>query len=214
MTPADILTAARANPLSPIVPAREDWLDGYEGPLRYMGEHGPIAAWRIGGGNDHHHVVLVRGLSVDAVTCGAQRLRFDLRIPSVRDWIVRCCVLPASLRDHVAAAVAAGPGVHVRFALGSWEPVRSASLDNRGARWGIPRREECFGLYGPRGWELYLDGREPFASGPEEGMVGARTGRLAVDLAALRAGCVLEEADGWYIPLPGGAVGWLPKETA
>lgn len=32
--------------------------------------------------------------------------------------------------------------------------------------------------------------------------------------AVADARCVLEEADGWYIPLPGGAVGWLPKESA
>lgn len=200
MNPADILAAARAKPLSPVVPAREEWLKDWIGPSQP---------------DQHPEAMAIRdGAIVDDAWAGLPRgIWLDLRRHEVRDRLVRCCVLPAPLRDHVAAAVAAGLGVHVRFALGSWEPVRSASLDNRGVRWGIPRRTECFGLHGPRGWELYLDGREPAASGPEEGMVGARTGRLAVDLAALSRGCVLEEADGWYVPLPSGAVGWLPREA-
>lgn len=111
MTPADILAAARSNPLSAIVPTREEWLNGYEGSLRYMGEHGPIAAWRIGGGDDHHHVVFIRGLSVDAVTCGARRLHFDLRIPAVRDRLIRCGA-PKSIRNDVAMALA--------WTLGAW----------------------------------------------------------------------------------------------
>lgn len=214
MSAADILAAARANPLSPVVPAREEWLRGWIGP----------ALAPTGAGNGDYTEVAVVELDRGRAywyNIGAVRfdfgdvddVRLDLRRREVRHRLVDCGVLPASLRDHVAAAVAAGLGVHVRFALGSWEPVRSASLDNRGVRWGIPRRTECFGLHGPRGWELYLDGREPAASGPEEGMVGARTGRLAVDLAALSRGCVLEEADGWYVPLPSGAVGWLPREA-
>lgn len=209
MTPADILAAARSNPLSAIAPTREEWLNGYEGPLRYAGEHGPIAAWRIGGGDDHHHVVFIRGLSVDAVTCGPERLRFDLRRREVRDRLVRCGVLPAPLRDHVAATLAS-----TYVDSGEVRACKPWTEDDPGLWW---RHAAVRGVYatlhcGPTGWAgLALDhspGR--LAHGPETGAAG----RAACDLDALSRGCVLEEADGWYIPLPHGAVGWLPREAA
>ena len=201
MTPADILAAARSNPLSAIVPTREEWLNGYEGSLRYMGEHGPIAAWRIGGGDDHHHVVFIRGLSVDAVTCGAERLRFDLRRREVRHRLVDCGA-PEWCRESVAGMLG---WVVSRKASGlgrSWVHVPVDSLWTW--RRPEPGRAGTIVSIGDHGWSVFhLRGPE---TGPEA--------RSCADLAALHAGCVLEEADGWYIPLPDDGVGWLPRKAA
>lgn len=223
MTPADILAAARSAPLSPVVPARQGWLAEYEGPLRYAGEHGHIAAWRIGGDAELHHVVFLRGLSVDAVTCGTERLHLDLRIAAVRDHLVRCGAREWC-RESVAGMLAWVLRGNVEDVLQPWRRVAESDPDT-GETWIRRRvydpRNRGGGLWGgsltqpwrPYGWEdsttAAADAPWTWTRGPEIG----EAGRLAADLSVLRSGSVLEDSDGYYIPLPGGKVGWLPKEA-
>lgn len=155
MTPADILAAARLSPLSPVVPAREEWLEHWVGPVLVHRHHPDVPAgfWDdgayIGGWADSG---LVR-------TCDQERMRLNLRRPEVRDRLVRCGA-PAMCREDVARAMA-------------WV------------------------LTGVGAIMLFL----PVASDEEA-------------LSWLVGGTIVPCDDGWYIPLPGGAVGWLPKESA
>lgn len=154
MTPADILAAARLSPLSPVVPAREEWLEHWVGPVLVHRHHPDVPAgfWDdgayIGGWADSG---LVR-------TCDQERMRLDLHRPEVRDRLIRCGA-PEWCRDSVAGMLA----------------------------WVLEGQPT--GEY----WRP-LDDDEPVPAGP--------------------ARFVFPAADGWYIPLPGGSVGWLPKESA
>jgi len=136
---ADILTAARANPLSPIVPAREEWLKDWTGPVLWLDtfrtREGKWVASAYGPG----------GMANGAP---AERIRLDLRRPEVRDRLVRCGA-PPIVRDSVAAALT----------------------------WVLTGRDIMAGL----------------RDCPEE--------------------VLTPRHDGWYIPLPNGAVGWLPREA-
>ena len=164
MTPTDILAAARLSPLSPVVPAREEWLKDWIGPVVY--DDAPAAL--MGPDNDYPggQWCLSRpdGWEVmnDTTWClcaEAGHIRLDLRRPEVRDRLVRCGA-PAMCREDVARAMA-------------WV------------------------LTGVGAIMLFL----PVASDEEA-------------LSWLVGGTIVPCDDGWYIPLPGGAVGWLPKESA
>ena len=90
MTPTDILTAARALLLSPVVPAREEWLVDWCGPVQWCdGEVWCTDTFGLATGPGRLRLY------------GIARFRLDLRRPEVRDRLVRCGVLPAPLRDHV-----------------------------------------------------------------------------------------------------------------
>ena len=197
MTPADILAAARLSPLSPVVPAREEWLEHWVGPVLVHRHHPDVPAgfWDdgayIGGWADSG---LVR-------TRDQERMRLNLRRPEVRDRLVRCGA-PEWCRDSVAGMLAWVVGGKASGLGMSWvhAPVDTLWTWRRPE----PRRVAPIVSVGSHGWSVFSLG------GPETGPEG----RTCADLAALRAGCVLTEPNGWYIPLPDGAVGWLPKESA
>lgn len=46
-----------------------------------------------------------------------------------------------------------------------------------------------------------------------DALVRVEAERRADGLAALRAGCILEEPGGWYVPLLGGGAGWWVREV-
>lgn len=160
MTPTDILAAARLSPLSPVVPAREEWLKDWIGPaLAPTGAKngGSIEVAIVGtdGGRAYWYCI-----EADRFDFGdGEDLRLDLRRPEVRDRLVRCGA-PEWCQDNVAGMLA--------WALG---------------------------------------GR------PDDDVFRPLTDEEKVS-AVSDARCVLTDSDGWYIPLPGGAVGWLPKENA
>lgn len=201
MTPADILAAARLAPLSPVVPAREEWLEHWVGPVLVHRHHPDVPAgfWDdgayIGGWADSG---LVR-------TCDQERMRLDLRRREVRHRLVDCGA-PGWCMESVAGMLAWVMLGSALARLPNWTEVdHPASPWTRRDDWMAPTFTESTRV----GWTAVHNARF-LGRGPEAGL----DGRACADLAALRAGCVLEEADGWYIPLPGGAVGWLPRESA
>lgn len=156
MTPTDILAAARLSPLSPVVPAREEWLKDWIGPVCFAdGEQ--AALFKSEANGVLSYIVLIESGEVYGYT--TRSLRLDLRRPEVRDRLVRCGA-PDMCREDVARAVA-------------WV------------------------LTGVGAIMLFL----PVVSDHEA-------------LSWLVGGTIVPCDDGWYIPLPGGAVGWLPKESA
>lgn len=202
MTPTDILAAARANPLSPVVPAREAWLKDWIGPVlapagAENGDYIESAIVGTDGGRAYWYCI-----EADRFDFGdGEDLRLDLRRPEVRDRLVRCGA-PEWCQDNVAGMLGWVIGGKASGLGRSWVHVPVDTLWTW--RRPEPRRVGPIVSVGSHGWSVFsLRGPE---TGPE--------GRTCADLAALRAGCVLEETDGWYIPIPGGAVGWLPKETA
>ena len=197
MTPTDILAAARLSPLSPVVPAREEWIQGWRGPVLLAGQRATVF-WTS---SDGRRVGVITDELREEGTYLAGLLSLDLRRPEVRDRLVRCGA-PEWCRDSVAGMLAWVVGGKASGLGMSWvhAPVDTLWTWRRPE----PRRVAPIVSVGSHGWSVFSLG------GPETGPEG----RTCADLAALRAGCVLTEPDGWYIPLPGGAVGWLPKESA
>lgn len=203
MTPAEQLAAARGNVVGPYVPAREEWLKGSIVPIRWRGvRDGP---WRMGVwgplGSSSEAPVWGIVTSTDGHDVGYEKA-LDLTRPEVQDHLVRrgapewARKLPAAL--WVWAAVGYLPD-----ALCQW--YRSAQMMRKGLRdddyWLVHALTD--------GWKVYaLHGLE--ASGPETGAEGM----ACADVAALRAGCVLEEPDGWLVPTPDGGIGFWPLERA
>ena len=222
MTPADILAAARLSPLSPVVPAREEWLEHWVGPVLVHRHHPDVPAgfWDdgayIGGWADSG---LVR-------TCDQERMRLDLHRREVRDRMMRCGA-PEWCRDSVAGALAVATGTSPFKLFPKWHQrdPRREDFGRVGANDGRYLHVAAGGHMSGTLWDTdrtwipwwrwnlsRFDGHFITVSEGRESTPDAA--KAAADLAALHAGCVLEEADGWYIPLPGGAVGWLPKESA
>ena len=221
----DPLTLARATPLGPYVPATEAMLDGWVGPVLVdidgalvpgsliapdtRPEAERAGPWTVYPRDDdwpdlHDAYKLAR-------SCRTEDIRLDTRRPEVRWRLVDLGLLPHALRDHPGAAVAAGMGVRPGPILPEWEPGGDPMRPwtRTPDPWLCPAYAEA--LHG--GWRLVLGDARSLryiaASGPETGPAA----RLAADLAALRLGCVLEEPDGYLIPLPGGGVGFVPKES-
>ena len=132
MTATEILAAARANPVGPYVPAREEWLRWWTGPVEYLDKfHDPagrrvVSAYGAGG--------MANGAPVD-------RIRLALRRPECRDLLVRhgC---PAWARD-VPAAVWAAPGSWVnQWNTGNSEATRGSaiSVPKYSGDWSVPVR--------------------------------------------------------------------------
>ena len=206
---SDLLTLARATPLGPYVPATKAMLTGWCGPCEVRG----LSATVCYATEDRYRVdVHVRRSCLVRLS----DIRLDCRRPEVRWRLVDLGLLPVALRDHPGAAVAAGMGVKPWTALAPWRSDRSrvalTDVDTSAEMWIGDRAVEWFAemhAVNSRcyGWRIYLCGGQQ--SGPETG----EAGRRAADLAALRLGCVLEEPDGYLIPLPDGGVGFVSKES-
>lgn len=210
---SDPLETARATPLGPYVPATKVMLLGWCGPIEYLCRpldthpNDSLEGWEettiLGGWIRHPD----RGTNFRSED--PSRVRLDTRRHEVCDRLVRLDLLPHALRDHPGAAVAAGLGVGVSCALPPWCPVdHPAAPWERGATWQphIAYAEVFRG-----GWHILIGGQYAARGASDE--VPGLAGRLAADLAALRLGCVLEEVDGWYVPLPDGGVGFVKKES-
>ena len=223
---SDPLTLARATPLGPYVPATEAMLRGWCGPVLVdidgalipgsliapdmRPEAERAGPWTVYPRDDewpdlHDAYKLAR-------SCRTQDIRLDTRREEVRDRLCRLGLLPHALRDHPGAAVAAGMGlvvVHERVLLPYCE---DGDLGHH------CRHTHAFGRLNAYIRAMPAQGSSGFAWGV--GFLDAagsestvESAELAADLAALRLGCVLEEPDGYLIPLPGGGVGFVPKES-
>lgn len=207
MDPVSVLAAARGNVVGPYVPARVEWFTDWQGPAR-DGE------WNV-------NVVVLESFGPTCLVYGTDptgqdaewelrvsRIRIDLRRPEVRDHLVRCGA-PAWARDiPVALWVWATMG-SVLAAEIMPTLTNSAccvfSLGGRVAWWTCTTTDRDYFI------DPVSDGHLGWAACGESGQETGEEARLCIILAALRAGCVLEEADGWLVPLPGGGVGFWPK---
>lgn len=215
MTPADILAAARANPLSAIVPAQKEWLLGWTGPTT-------SACERCGSADIRHNCSYCGDSTYDhecndgCRRCGGVPMKaVDLRRPEVRDRLVRCGA-PDWCRESVAGMLAwTTGGTAPRFVLREWDDAWAPRVDRwsaapvNGACVSTMCPDACLELEDWSGWKM----RVP-AIAPRSGQEVGPDGRACADLAAMHEGCVLTEPDGWYIPLPDGKIGWLPRENA
>lgn len=199
MTPAETLAAARLSPVGPYATPRPEWLDGWCGPVEWLDTFSePVGRW----------VVSTYGAGGMANEAPIERIRLDLRRHECRDLLCRhgC---PAWARDVPAAVWAWVGGVEVRQI--AWAPTFTNarccafSLGDRPAWWtATPGDRDAF-------TDPVSDGHLGWAACGEHGPETGDEARVCIILAALRAGCVLEEADGWCVPLVGGGVGWWPK---
>lgn len=222
MPSLDILTAARENPVSPYVPARAEWLEGWCGPIiASVDLYGDIlhaVQLRTGEMLGLHEIHFRYGGVVMDADVPLSAIRLDLRRREVRHLLVdHGC--PAWARDVPAAVWAWASGVEIRELLDPWiPPPWSDGFVHLRSRHGAEPTVNAGAVVDDRcdpgdepGWCLQPRGgvfrRTALTSGPETGA----DGRACADLAALRAGCVLEEADGWYVPLVGGGVGWWAR---
>lgn len=204
MTPAETLAAARSNVVGPYVPATEALLAGWVGPINIAREAGdPPSAYLCGVWLSNAAEIIGErigyGVSDDFGNSDYTRIRLDLRRPEVRDLLVRRGA-PAWARDIPAALWVWAAVGYLPDALCQW--YRSAQMMRKGLRdddyWLVHALTD--------GWKVYaLHGLE--ASGPETGPEGM----ACADVAALRAGCVLEESDGWLVPTPDGGIGFWQK---
>lgn len=185
MTPTDILTAARALLLSPVVPAREEWLRGWIGPSQ-PDQYPEAMATRDGAIVDDAWAGLPRGIWL------------DLRRPEVRDRLVRCGA-PEWCRDSVAGMLAWVFGIVDAELWRPWREVYRHYVDP-----SVPIANDA--LVWAREDSVSRDGDIRASADDAHGCACS-------DLDSLGDGRILEEADGWYIPLPSGAVGWLPREA-
>lgn len=202
MTPAEQLAAARSNVVGPYVPATEALLVGWVGPINIAREAGdPPSAYLCGVWLSNAAEIIGErigyGVSDEYGNPDYARIFLDLRRPEVRDRLVRRGA-PAWARD-VAPAL--------------WVWVTSGKVPTM---LGRPHGSYRYAAVGEvlsayrlspatRGWEVFVGGA--FTEGPETGPEGM----ACADLAALAAGCILEEADGWLLPLPDGGIGFWPK---
>lgn len=231
-SPAEVLADARRNQVGPFLPAREEWLAGWAGPLladiEHYGMNVHAVQTRTGDFNGFHEVHFRHGGVCMDAEVALSCIRLDVRRPEVRDHLVRLGC-PAWARDVPAAVWAWGMGVRPAALLGQWDTdppthgfhCRKPLLNTRVPGGYLLRHEafdgnvvngECTGFSAlhPSWATCGLSGRAPL-----------HDCRPAADLAALRAGCILEEAGdprdptkppGWYVPLLGGGVGWWTKE--
>jgi len=223
-SPADILAAARLNPVGPYLPAREEWLTGWTGPLTVRASG--VSGTRPAGGL-HPAIACDGGVLydddpsgepgwqyVDRSDIGAEwgtvaEVLLDARRSEVRALLIRhgC---PEWARDVPAAVWAWGNGAGPWDAYGRWGSDRG--LHYRDPVCGHHRvwvYDTAAGIEGGYGWAF----GHP-AEGSTKGSETGPEGRALVDVTALRGMCVLEEPGGWYVPLPGGGVGWWAKEVS
>lgn len=215
MTPLDILAAARRNQVGPYVPAKEGWLKGWTGPVELLcqpedtcpfdslegWEDTVWSRWRVlhPDGNRWFHLG-ARDYTI--------RLRLDTRRPEVRHLLCDLGVAPEWARKSAVACWCAGMIGLVRTA-GPWVGLPIGSPEPKWCERRAPGSDRPTARADVNGWAVGNDSGEVVVYGPETGDLG----RACADLAALRAGCILEEADGWYVPLVDGGFGWWARET-
>lgn len=211
MTPIEVLIAARSNNLvGPHLTPKPEWLVRWTGPVEvYIG---PDTGWIP--------AALLDGSPVFVLHAGLPR-RLDCRRPEVRDLLVRhgC---PAWARDVPPAVWCWGMGVEIVDVLMpyhesenherdgvQWIRRRAFDPKNQGGGIWVGEYPDCLGGFG---WQNSCvpstDPRTIWTQGPETGALG----RACADIAALRDRCLLEEADGWYVP--GNEIGWWPREVS
>ena len=196
MTPIEQLAAARLNVVGPYLPAKEEWLKGWTGPVEWLDTfRDPNGRWTLSAYGDGG---MANGVS-------AERIRLDARRLEVRDLLVRLGC-PEWAREVPAAVWAWGMGVAPRQALPLPSVVNTRSLcDTYGGRtlwWcDTPESRDYFiAPVGPEhsGWACM-------------GRVGMETGDEALDcirVAGLAERMIVREPDGCYVPLADGGIGW------
>lgn len=199
--------AARQNVVGPYLPAREELLEGWCGPLvadvehygvglsciQAPGRHGPMMGlfevhFRFGG------IVMDAEVPLSAI-------RLDTSRPEVRDHLVRLGC-PDWARDVPAAVWAWGSGVGVVDVL---RPVtRLGTTTEKFPVWVRLGRNT-----GDVGWN-FAAGDVRIADGETFDMAFVRT-CLERDIAALHAGCILRVEGGWLVPMPDGGIGFFEE---
>ena len=213
VTPAETLAAARGNVVGPYVPAREEWLEGCIVPIRWRGvRDGP---WRMGVwgplGSSSEAPVWGIVTSTDGHDVGYEKA-LDLTRPEVQDHLVRRGAPEWARKLPAALWVWAVSGKVMEDVLKPWEPWYGRAEIRIGTR----KTRRCTLSPTASGcWEWSYD-----VVAPEHRQIVCATvetgpeGMACADLAALRAGCILEEPDGWLVPLPDGGIGFWPREGA
>lgn len=203
MTPIEVLIAARNILVGPYLTPKPEWLIGWTGPVEvYIG---PDTRWIP--------AALLDGSTVFALHEGLPQ-RLDCRRSEVRDLLVRhgC---PAWARDVPPAVWCWGMGVgplrppHSVWKVKDGQAYHYREVDRKYLYLGELFAFDADDPDNLVGWEVKGDFNEDrLSAGPETGALG----RACADLTALRDRCLLEEADGWYVP--GNEIGWWPREVS
>lgn len=199
-----LLTEAMNNVISPYIPARPEWLEGWCGPAvaSVDGVDWDASLVAVFGGGVNCAVHTSHGGTLHSFLW--PDIRLDLTRPEVRDLLIRRGA-PAWARDIPAALwVWATAGSVLSVDRWKWlQDFREPGWFSRG-RGDVPLR-----VVTPSGWWCSTSPLGTRAAGPETGDAG----REAADRAALAHGCILTEPGGYIVPTPTGP-GWWPEEQA
>ena len=233
MTPIEQLAAARLNVVGPYLPAREEWLKGWTGPVEYLdheaAENGDAdeSTWRPAITNALGMVWYEddacewRPADRDRPT-----LRLDTRRAEVRHLLCDLGIAPEWARKSAVACWCAGMGVRIVKEFPPWRQrdPRRQDFERVGANDGrylhVAAGGQMSGFMGDTDrkwvpwwrWSLSrFDGHfVTVAEGRED---TPELARAASDVAALANAHILIEPDGYYVPLADGGIGWWADDT-